>query len=93
MVMPEKLQLTFQNPEPNYYDGRFATQFQNFITDKYEGVDKINEVPSDYTAKKFRSTMLIHINFSRTWEVSLLWKFLFKYLYLQYFKKTEECQN
>jgi hypothetical protein len=46
--MPERLQVTFQNPEPNYYDGKFATQFENCIKDKFEGLDTINEVPSDY---------------------------------------------
>ena len=51
VVMPEKLQVTFQNPEPNYYDGMFATQFENCIRDKFEGLDEINEVPSDYVVR------------------------------------------
>jgi hypothetical protein len=46
----QKLQITFQNPEPNYYDGKFATQFENCIKDKFEGLDEINEVPSNYVA-------------------------------------------
>ena len=48
VVRSEKLQVTFQNPEPHYYDGKFATQFENCIKDKFEGLDTINEVPSDY---------------------------------------------
>ena len=54
VVMPEKLQVTFQNPEPNYYDGMFATQFENCIKDKFEGLDEINEVPSDYVAQALK---------------------------------------
>ena len=46
----QKLQVTFQNPEPNYYDGKFATQFENCIKDKFIGLDHINEYPSDYVA-------------------------------------------
>jgi hypothetical protein len=42
--------VTFQNPEPNYYDGKFATQFENCIRDKFVGLDEINEVPSNYVA-------------------------------------------
>ena len=50
----ERLQVTFQNPEPNYYDGKFATQFENCIKDKFEGLDTINEVPSDYVIRALR---------------------------------------
>jgi len=48
------LHVTFQNPEPNYYDGMFATQFENCIKDKFEGLDEINEVPSDYVAQALK---------------------------------------
>ena len=51
---PAKLQVTFQNPEPNYYDGMFATQFENCIQDKFEGLDEINEVPSDYVMQALK---------------------------------------
>lgn len=51
---PEKLQVTFQNPEPNYYDGKFATQFENCIKDKFEGLETINEVPSDYVIQALK---------------------------------------
>jgi len=49
--IPQKIQVAFLNPEPHYYDGIFATQFENCIRDKFEGLDKINEVPSDYVRK------------------------------------------
>ena len=48
----QKLQVTFQNPEPNYYDGKFATQFENCIKDKFIGLDHINEYPSDYVKQR-----------------------------------------
>ena len=50
----QKLQITFQNPEPNYYDGKFATQFESCIKDKFEGLDQINEVPSDYVMQSLK---------------------------------------
>lgn len=50
----EVLKITFLNPEPNYYDGYFATQFESCIRDKFEGLDQIIEVPSDYVAKSLQ---------------------------------------
>jgi hypothetical protein len=46
--IPEVLFVTFQNPEPNYYDGKFATQFESCLKNKFEGLEEIVEVPSDY---------------------------------------------
>lgn len=59
LQLPEKLQVTFQNPEPNYYDGMFATQFENCIQDKFEGLDEINEVPSDYVKQALKERNII----------------------------------
>ncbi len=38
----------FQNPSPNYYDGKFSTQFESCIKDKFEGLTKINEIEANY---------------------------------------------
>ena len=38
----------FADPAPNYFDAKFSTQFENCIKDKFEGLDTINEVRSDY---------------------------------------------
>ena len=54
MEEAQKLQITFQNPEPNYYDGKFATQFESCIKDKFEGLEEINEVPSDYVMQSLK---------------------------------------
>ena len=43
-----RIQVRFQSPEPTYYDGMFATQFENCIRSKFDGLDHINEVPSNY---------------------------------------------
>jgi hypothetical protein len=43
-----KFKCFFMNPQPNYYDGRMATQFETCIKDKFEGLHEINEVPSSY---------------------------------------------
>jgi hypothetical protein len=38
----------FQDPAPNYYDGKLATMFENCIKDKFEGLQVINEIDSSY---------------------------------------------
>jgi hypothetical protein len=43
-----RMEVQFVNPELNYYDGRFATQFEHMLREKFTGLDSINEVPSDY---------------------------------------------
>jgi len=43
----------FTNPEPYYYDKRFATQVESCLKDKFIGLDHINEVPSNYIRKNF----------------------------------------
>ncbi len=43
--------VSFLSPKPNYYDGKLATQFETCIKDKFEGLQTINEVDSDYVKK------------------------------------------
>jgi hypothetical protein len=31
----ETFKCTFQEPEPNYFDGKFCTKFENCIKDKF----------------------------------------------------------
>ena len=50
----KRLQVTFQNPEPSYYDGKFATQFETCIKDKFIGLDHINEFPSNYVQEALK---------------------------------------
>lgn len=38
----DSLKVTFLSPEPSYYDGYFATQFESCIKDKFVGLDTIN---------------------------------------------------
>ena len=46
-----KFNCLFQNPSPNYYDGKFATSFESCIKDKFEGLTSINEIDADYVTK------------------------------------------
>mmetsp|Transcript_8511 Transcript_8511/g.14333 ORF Transcript_8511/g.14333 Transcript_8511/m.14333 type:complete len:194 (+) Transcript_8511:1680-2261(+) len=50
----DNLQVIFQNPEIQYYDGKFSTQFENCIRDKFEGLEKVNEVPSNYVSSSLK---------------------------------------
>lgn len=43
------------NPTATYYDGKFATMFENAIKNKFEKLDSIIEVPSDYASVKLNS--------------------------------------
>ena len=43
-----KFNCLFQNPSPNYYDGKFATSFESCIRDKFEDLTSINEIEADY---------------------------------------------
>jgi len=52
--VPQKIQVSFLNPEPHYYDEKFATQFENCIRDKFKGLNKINEVPSNYVMESLK---------------------------------------
>jgi hypothetical protein len=38
----------FASPQPNYYDGKLATNFESCIKDKFEGLDEIKEVSANY---------------------------------------------
>ena len=38
----------FFEPEPVYFDGKFSTKFEGCIKDKFTGLERINEVQSDY---------------------------------------------
>lgn len=42
---------SFFEPEPVYFDGRFSTKFEECIKDKFEGLDRINEIESDYVVR------------------------------------------
>ena len=35
-----------------YYDGKFSTKFESCIKDKFEGLEKTNEIRSDYIKKR-----------------------------------------
>jgi hypothetical protein len=50
----EVFQVTFQNPEPQYYDGRFSTFFESCLKDKFEGLEEINEIPSNYVSQSLK---------------------------------------
>lgn len=50
------LYVQFSNPAPYYYDGLFATQIENCLKDKFEGLSHINQVPSNYF-KKYKEEM------------------------------------
>jgi len=43
-----KVSMKFHTPEPVYFDEKFGTLFENCIKDKFEGLDHINEVSSNY---------------------------------------------
>ena len=43
-----KFRVKFANPTTTYYDAKFATVFENVIKNKFERLDKIIEVPSNY---------------------------------------------
>ena len=45
----------FMNPAPNYYDGRFATQFETCIKDKFEGLSEINEMSASYIKEELKA--------------------------------------
>ena len=42
---------TFFEPAPLYFDGKFSTKFESCIKDKFTGLDRVNEVRSDYIKK------------------------------------------
>lgn len=42
----------FFEPAPMYYDGKFSTKFESCIKDKFEGLEKTNEIRSDYIKKR-----------------------------------------
>ena len=44
----------FVYPEPIFYDGWFATHFENCVKDKFVGLNSIVEVPSDYVSQGLR---------------------------------------
>eukprot|EP00347_Sterkiella_histriomuscorum_P022335 403330842 len=46
-----RFSVMFQNPQPNFYDGKLATQFESCIKDKFDGLNKINEVDASYVKK------------------------------------------
>ena len=41
----------FFEPEPVYFDGKFSTKFEGCIKDKFTGLERINEVNSDYVSR------------------------------------------
>jgi len=41
----------FFEPAPLYFDGKFSTKFESCIKDKFTGLDRVNEVRSDYIKK------------------------------------------
>ena len=43
----------FADPSTMYYDAKFATVFENAIKNKFEGLDHIIEVPSNYAKVRF----------------------------------------
>jgi len=43
-----RLQCSFLDPVPNYYDGKLATVFETCLRDKFEGLTRVNEVSSKY---------------------------------------------
>lgn len=43
-----KFKVRFSNPTATYYDAKFATVFENAIKNKFEKLDSIIEVPSNY---------------------------------------------
>lgn len=44
----------FSNPTTTYYDAKFATVFENAIKNKFEDLDSIIEVPSNYVREKLK---------------------------------------
>lgn len=54
-----KVKSYFMNPSPNYYDGMMATQFETCIKDKFEGLTRINEFPSNYIKKELDELELL----------------------------------
>jgi len=41
----------FFEPEPLYFDGKFSTKFEGCIKDKFTGLERMNEVKSDYVKR------------------------------------------
>jgi hypothetical protein len=52
-----QVNMKFHTPEPVYFDEKFGTLFENCIKDKFEGLDHINEVSSDYVKSQLREAI------------------------------------
>ena len=48
------IKVKFENPTPTFYDGRMATVFENCIKEKFEGLNEINEIDSDYVKNSLK---------------------------------------
>lgn len=48
------IQCSFKHFVPFYFDGKLATDFESLVKDKFDGLDMINEVRSDYVAQKMK---------------------------------------
>ena len=46
-----RLYSNFFEPQPLYFDGKFSTKFEGCIKDKFKGLNKVNEVRSDYVKR------------------------------------------
>ena len=44
----------FSHYTPFYFDGKLATDFETLVKDKFDGLENINEVRSDYIRKKMK---------------------------------------
>ena len=50
-VQLKSFNVSFLDPEPNYFDGMFSTKFEKCLLNKFEGLDNIHEVRSDYVKR------------------------------------------
>jgi len=50
----KRFSVRFANPTATYYDAKFATVFENAIKNKFEKLDSIIEVPSNYAQVRLK---------------------------------------
>ena len=51
-LLPNNIIFRYVSPQALYYDAKFATVFENAIKNKFEKLDTIIEVPSNYAQIK-----------------------------------------
>mmetsp|Transcript_41745 Transcript_41745/g.48218 ORF Transcript_41745/g.48218 Transcript_41745/m.48218 type:complete len:100 (-) Transcript_41745:61-360(-) len=58
MTGVRRFKVRYSNPTTTYYDAKFATVFENVIKNKFEKLESIIEVPSNYAQSRLEEIQL-----------------------------------